>query len=93
MTASERIAQFLLEMVARVNGAPNACIELPMSRSDMGDYLGLTSETVCRGLTQMQRQSIIAIKGTQIIIRNSRELRARCGRLSSGLDIPKECVH
>ena len=55
-----------------------------MGRADMADYLGLTTETVCRGLTQMQRQSIITIDRAHIVIRDSRALRIRCGTCAEG---------
>jgi CRP-like cAMP-binding protein len=67
-TASERIASFLLEMAGRMNSNGRASIELPMGRSDIADYLGLTIETVCRGLTQLRRHGIIAIERANIVI-------------------------
>jgi len=78
MTASERIARFLLEMADRT-GAPGCCIELPMSRSDVADYLGLTTETVCRMLTQMQREAVITINRSLIAIRDRSTLAALAG--------------
>ncbi len=81
-TASERIASFLLEMAARGDARPKSTIELPMSRSDMGDYLGLTIETVCRRLTRLRLDGTIAIKGTTIAIRNHAALgEAGCERV------------
>lgn len=73
-TASERIASFLLEMEARSTQDARATIELPMSRSDMGDYLGLTIETVCRRLTRLRQDGTIAMEGTKIAIRDRRAL-------------------
>lgn len=87
MTASERIAGCLLEMAARMSDESGTCIELPMSRTDIADYLGLTTETVCRGLTQMQRESIIDIDRALIVIRDRHALDARCGAL--GLAVRK----
>ena len=36
-------------------------LDLPMSRNDIADYLGLTIETVCRVLSAFKREGIIAI--------------------------------
>lgn len=69
-TAAERIASFLLEMASRMGAKSGTPIELPMSRADIADYLGLTIETVCRGLTQLRRQEIIAIDRATLAIRN-----------------------
>ena len=73
-TASEQIASFLLEMADRMNARSSGQIELPMSRGDMADYLGLTIETVCRGLTQLRRSGTIAVERTRIVIRDRRAL-------------------
>jgi CRP/FNR family transcriptional regulator, nitrogen fixation regulation protein len=78
MTASERMARFLLEMAVRT-GASGRCIELPMGRSDVADYLGLTTETVCRMLTQMQREAVIAINRSIIAIQDGHALAALAG--------------
>jgi CRP-like cAMP-binding protein len=78
MTASERIARFLLDMAVHA-GAPGRCIELPMSRFDVADYLGLTTETVCRMLTQMQREAVIAINRSRITIQDENALAALAG--------------
>jgi CRP/FNR family nitrogen fixation transcriptional regulator len=59
MTASERVASFLLEISERQD-APRV-LDLAMSRSDVADYLGLTIETVCRVLSGFRRDRIIAI--------------------------------
>jgi len=58
-TAAERVASFLLLQAAR---APDAAeIALPMSRTDIADYLGLTIETVSRALSKMKRDGLIAL--------------------------------
>ncbi len=36
----------------------------------MADYLGLTIETVCRGLTQLRRQGTIAVEQARVMIRD-----------------------
>jgi CRP-like cAMP-binding protein len=59
MTASERVAAFLLEMFERRDR--RKALDLPMSRNDIADYLGLTIETVCRVLSIFKRDGVIAI--------------------------------
>ena len=62
-SAEEKVAAFLLGM--RVRWAPlhglSARIDLPMTRQDIGDYLGLTLETVSRTMTRLAQRKIIAI--------------------------------
>ncbi|GAB0115156.1 helix-turn-helix domain-containing protein [Acidisoma sp. C75] len=74
LTAAERVAAFLLEMNDRLGQGPLGQVDLPMCRSDMADYLGLTIETVSRCLAEMKRSGAIAVKGARILIRNRRAL-------------------
>jgi CRP-like cAMP-binding protein len=67
-TASERIATFLLEMAERLPQVRDRVLELPMSRTDMADHLGLTIETVCRVLAHLRRDGTIAIERARIEI-------------------------
>ncbi len=73
-TASERIAAFLLEMAERITVDADGRIELPMNRCDIADHLGLTIETVCRGLTELRRLGTIDIDRTSIAILDRRAL-------------------
>ena len=61
-TAKERLASFLLMLsrAAARRGQDGNPVLVPMSRSDIGDYLGLTTETVSRSFTQLKRDRIIA---------------------------------
>jgi len=59
MTAPERVAAFLFEMFNRRDRTKT--LDLPMSRNDIADYLGLTIETVCRTLSAFKRDRVIAI--------------------------------
>ena len=59
-TAGERIAAFLLEMAARAPGAGRGGrVELPMTRADIADHLGLTIETVSRNMARLCRDGTI----------------------------------
>jgi len=73
-TASEKIASFLLEMERRVYTDGRGLLDLPMGRTDVADHLGLTIETVCRGLTELRRHGTIAVDRTRIAIRNRHAL-------------------
>ena len=77
-SAQERVAAFLLEMSERVS-AGNA-VELPMSRQDIADYLGLTIETVSRTLTVLENAATIELSSSRrIVLRNRSALRALNG--------------
>jgi CRP/FNR family nitrogen fixation transcriptional regulator len=72
-TAMERVATFLLEMDRRL--ARTGMIALPMCRRDIGDYLGLTLETVSRALSELQQQGVLGLSGArQIVLRNRERL-------------------
>jgi len=55
--ARQRLASFLLEMSQRLN--MSRILDLPMSRQDIADYLGLTIETVSRKLTEFEAKGVI----------------------------------
>jgi len=76
-TAQERVASFLLEMASRTSC--DKAFELPMSRQDIADYLGLTIETVSRTLTHLENTAAIELPSSrQVVLRN----RAALGRLN-----------
>lgn len=62
-TAREKLASFLLTLSRRAvrRGQPDNPILVPMGRADIGDYLGLTTETVSRTMTQLKTASIIRL--------------------------------
>jgi CRP/FNR family transcriptional regulator, nitrogen fixation regulation protein len=70
-TAMERVATFLLEMDRRI--ARTGMIALPMCRRDIGDYLGLTLETVSRALSELQQQGVLGLSGARQIVLRKRE--------------------
>jgi len=72
-TAEERIASFILGLAER-NGAADR-VALPMTRSDIGDHLGLTMETVSRALSQLRKDGVIALAGShELVIRDRNTL-------------------
>jgi CRP/FNR family transcriptional regulator len=60
-TALERVASFLLIMAQGSDGSEADEIDVPMSRSDIADYLGLTLETVSRSLGKLKQLKLIAL--------------------------------
>ena len=84
-TARERLASFLLarSMENAPCGFPLQRLRLPMGRSDIADYLGLTIETVSRTLTRLKADRLIDVPNTsEIIIRDGRGLAAQAGEPS-----------
>ena len=76
-SASERVASFLVDMANRLGASE--MLELPMSRQDIADYLGLTIETVSRTLTQLQVSGLIKLAGCRSIhLRKPRALADLC---------------
>jgi len=65
-SAEERVAGFLLEMARR--NSSGAAIDLPMSRQDIADYLGLTIETVSRTFTQLVQSRTISLETSRRIL-------------------------
>jgi len=65
-SAAERVAAFLLEMDRRLSKA--GMVALPMCRRDIGDYLGLTLETVSRTLSHLHDQAILSFSGARHIV-------------------------
>lgn len=68
-TALEKIASFLLSLAERAEKRGQAAnpVSLPMSRSDIADYLGLTVETVSRTFTRLKEDGIIQLPASREI--------------------------
>ena len=80
-TARERISCFLLECAERCGAPENdgrQTVPLPMSQLEIGDYLGLASETVSRALAQLARDGVIDVLRpfSGVVIRDRRRLEA-----------------
>ncbi|MGE0736580.1 MAG: cyclic nucleotide-binding domain-containing protein [Alphaproteobacteria bacterium] len=81
-TARERLATFLLSMseraVRRNESASN--LRLPMGRADIGDYLGLTIETVSRTFTGLRKDGLIDLPSNHdVIVRKPAAIRELAG--------------
>jgi CRP/FNR family nitrogen fixation transcriptional regulator len=89
LLAPERVAAFLLEMNSRLG--VDGEITLPMSRSDIADYLGLTIETVAREISKFSDEGLLRRNGPgrtrRLSVRRPERLLAMLPRLSA-LDLP-----
>ncbi len=74
-TAKEKIASFLLKLSDRfeARGLSGNPLHLPMSRNDIGDYLGLTTETVSRTFTQLKSAGTIRLLAGSMVELSDRE--------------------
>lgn len=64
--AGERVAAFLLQLANRF--VAKAELDLPMSRADIADYLGLTIETVSRAFSEFERQAAISLPSSRHVV-------------------------
>ena len=77
-TATERVATFLWAMAqnGQRNGWHEGHIRLAMSRADIADFLGLTTETVSRAITHLRQDGIISCAGAgRVILKNAEDLK------------------
>jgi CRP/FNR family transcriptional regulator len=74
--AHERMAIFLHQLSERYRqlGRSGERFLIPMSRDDIGSYLGLVIETVSRTLGKMQDDGLIEVNGREVIIRDMAKL-------------------
>lgn len=76
--AEERLATFLLSLSRRfaLRNYSSTQFNLSMSRGDIGDYLGIAEETVCRLFTRFQEEGIITSERRYIVLKDIDRLRA-----------------
>jgi CRP/FNR family transcriptional regulator, nitrogen fixation regulation protein len=67
ITATEKVSSFLLTMVERLSDQTLDRVDLPISRYDIADYLGLSVETVSRSLTSLKNRGLIALSGPRSV--------------------------
>lgn len=80
-TAEERLAAFLSSLATRFGsrGFSSHEFRLTMTRSEIGNYLGLTVETISRLLSRFQKDTLIRVEGKFITILDEKQLEARAG--------------
>lgn len=87
-SAYERVAGFLLMMAGQILQAPSlepntVYFELPLTRTEIADYLGLTLETVSRQFSRLKRAHLIALPSSRDIEIPDIKLLAATARLES----------
>jgi len=82
MTAEQRLAAFLLSLSRRYKrlGYSAECFILRMTREDIGNYLGLTLETVSRLMSRFQRDGLVAIQQREVTFKDGNRLREIVGQ-------------
>ena len=77
-SSEQRITTLLLSLSSRNHRRQLSSIEflLPMSRTDLGNYLGLTIETVSRVFSRLQKQGIIHTERRLVSILEFDELKS-----------------
>jgi CRP/FNR family transcriptional regulator, anaerobic regulatory protein len=85
MKAEERLATFLLSFSRRLQklGNSSSVLRLPMSRQDLGDYLGLALETVSRLFSRFQEEKLITVQGRNIKLLDAGRLKTITDQLVS----------
>ncbi|WP_246659271.1 helix-turn-helix domain-containing protein [Rhizobium sp. FY34] len=94
-SAEERVCSFLLLIAKRMHGDQQIgrSVQLPMSRQDMADYLGLTIETVSRTITKLVTRGVISPNGRHAFdIAKPGKLLALCGDGDSYEDAGERAV-
>ncbi|WP_342452480.1 Crp/Fnr family transcriptional regulator [Pararoseomonas baculiformis] len=80
-TAEEKVASFLLDMASHLGGPckpGEASFDLPLTRAQIADVLGLTIETVSRQMTKLKRDGLIGLpSGRMVTIRDRQALQHR----------------
>ena len=80
-TSEERVAGFLLKISDHYEqqGYSATCFRLPMSRNEIGNFLGLAVETISRVFSKLQKRSLIQVNGKEIELLDREHLRTISG--------------
>jgi CRP/FNR family transcriptional regulator len=81
MAAEQRLAAFLLSLSRRYQrlGFAASRFALRMTREEIGNYLGLTLETISRLFSRFQREGLLKVRGREVELRNVERLREIVG--------------
>lgn len=85
-SAGEKVASFLYLIAAHIDPEIEdhegpVEFELPLKRSDIADFLGLTIETVSRQITKLRKAGIVEVENNRgVVVPNLERLRAACER-------------
>ncbi len=89
----ERVASLLLIIAKRARAAGcqpiddnSAEFELPLTRSELADYLGLTLETVSRKISGLKRKGLIELRTTRGVVVPDIALLAEVANMEHGGD-------
>ncbi len=85
-TAEQRLAAFLLHLRSRIGLGISGALRLPMAQRDVGNYLRLANETVCRNLKRFEQKGWIEITDRGLKLIDESSLREAAAPV--GLDIP-----
>ncbi|MGX9575359.1 Crp/Fnr family transcriptional regulator [Mesorhizobium sp. f-mel] len=82
-TAVEKVASFLFLIARNIDPATDtskasATFDLPLTRADIADFLGLTVETISRQLTKLRADGVIRIKNSRHVVVDSVSRLQRC---------------
>ena len=83
-TAEQKLATFLSQLAQRYasRGFSGSEFRLTMTRSDIGNYLGLTVETISRLLSKLDKEQLIQVNGKLISI-NDKTALSKLGALTA----------
>lgn len=78
----ERLAMFLISISQRfkARGLSESRFQLPMSRHDIANYLGMAPETISRQFKKLQDQELVSIQNRDLTIKNTAALRGTIAR-------------
>jgi CRP/FNR family transcriptional regulator len=84
MQATQRFAAFVVNLASRyeARGYSGTKFQLRMSREEIGNYLGLTIESISRLLSKFKKSGLLSVKNREIELLNPARLKA----ITAGLD-------